>query len=43
MRNLVEALCSDGCAGRETGTPGGLLARQLVVGAFAEAGYEAEL
>src|SRR5687767_5536589 len=43
MRELVEALCSDACAGREAGTAGGLRARELVVRAFAEAGYETEL
>lgn len=43
MKDLVEALCSDECAGRAVGTPGGLLARDLVVRAFADAGYETEL
>lgn len=43
MRELVEALCSDRCAGRAAGTPGGRLARELVIKAFADAGYETEL
>ena len=43
MRALVEGLCSDRCAGRATGTPGGLAARELVSAAFREAGYEPEL
>ena len=42
MREFVEALCSDRCAGRAAGTPGGRLARDLVVKAFAAAGYETE-
>jgi Zn-dependent M28 family amino/carboxypeptidase len=43
VRELVEALCSDRCAGREAGTPGGRLARELVITAFADAGYDTEL
>jgi Zn-dependent M28 family amino/carboxypeptidase len=43
MEELVKALCSDRCAGRAVGTPGGLLARALVVEAFADAGYDTEL
>lgn len=43
MRELVEALCSDECAGRAVGTHGGRLARDLVARAFADAGYETEL
>jgi hypothetical protein len=43
MRDLVEALCSDRCAGREAGTPGGRLARELVIEAFRDAGYDTEL
>jgi len=43
MRDLVNALCSDACAGREAGSPGGRIARDLVVSAFADAGYETEL
>ena len=43
MKELVEALCSDRCAGRAAGTPGGRLARELVVQAFADAGYATEL
>jgi Zn-dependent M28 family amino/carboxypeptidase len=42
MRALVEALCSDRCAGRAPGTPGGLAARALVEEAFAAAGYRTE-
>lgn len=38
MRPLVEALCSDECAGRAPGTPGGLRARRIVTDAFREAG-----
>jgi Zn-dependent M28 family amino/carboxypeptidase len=38
VRKLVEALCSDECAGRAPGTPGGMAARRLVVEAFREAG-----
>jgi Zn-dependent M28 family amino/carboxypeptidase len=43
MKELVEALCSDRCAGRAVGTPGSLQARDLVSGAFRGAGYEAEI
>ncbi|MDO9016091.1 MAG: M28 family peptidase [Deltaproteobacteria bacterium] len=39
-RSLVEALCSDACAGRRPGTPGGLLARSLVVDALRAAGLD---
>ena len=38
MRRLVEALCSDECAGRAPGTPGGIAARRIVMDAFHEAG-----
>lgn len=38
MRRLVEALCSDECAGRAPGTPGGLAARRIVLDAFRDAG-----
>src|SRR5688572_1665126 len=38
MRHLVELLCSDECAGRAPGTPGGLAARRIVMDAFREAG-----
>jgi hypothetical protein len=38
MRKLVEALCSDECAGRAPGTPGGLAARRIVMDAFRDAG-----
>lgn len=40
MRNLVEALCSDECAGRAAGTKGGRLARGLVVDALRGAGLD---
>jgi len=40
MRELVEALCSDECAGRAPGTPGGLLARRFVRDALREAGLD---
>lgn len=43
MRALVDALCSDRCAGRAAGTPGGALARELVIDAFRDAGYDVEL
>lgn len=43
MRELVYLLCSDACAGRAVGSAGGRLARDLVVRAFADAGYECEL
>jgi hypothetical protein len=39
-RALVEALCSDACAGRRPGTPGGLLARRLVMDALRDAGLD---
>ena len=38
MRKLVEALCSDECAGRAPGTPGGRAARRIVMDAFRAAG-----
>lgn len=41
MRALVEALCSDECAGRATGTAGGDAARHLVRDAFREVGLDA--
>ncbi len=37
---FVEALCSDECAGRRPGTPGGDAARRLVVQAFRDAGLD---
>jgi Zn-dependent M28 family amino/carboxypeptidase len=40
MRTLVEALCSDRCAGRKPGTPGGLEARALVTSALQRAGLD---
>src|SRR5579872_2917544 len=40
MRTLVDALCSDRCAGRATGTPGGRAARELVVAALRDAGLD---
>ena len=38
MRELIEKLCSDECAGRRPGTPGGEAARRIVVRAFRDAG-----
>ncbi|MBI3857015.1 MAG: M28 family peptidase, partial [Planctomycetes bacterium] len=38
MNRLVEALCSDECAGRAPGTPGGIAARGIVREAFRHAG-----
>jgi hypothetical protein len=38
MKQLVEALCSDECAGRAPGTPGGLAARRIVMDALRGAG-----
>jgi Zn-dependent M28 family amino/carboxypeptidase len=43
VKALVEALCSDRCAGRAAGTPGGAAARELVIDAFRDAGYDVEL
>jgi hypothetical protein len=40
MKLLVEALCSDRCAGRAAGTPGGRAARALVVEALRAAGLD---
>jgi hypothetical protein len=40
MKSLVEALCSDQCAGRRPGTPGGREARRLVVEALRSAGLD---
>lgn len=40
MRDLVESLCSDACAGRATGTAGGELARRIVRDALREAGCD---
>ncbi len=40
MRELVEALCSDECAGRAPGTPGGRLARHHVTTALRAAGLD---
>ncbi|MBX3269014.1 MAG: M28 family peptidase [Sandaracinaceae bacterium] len=40
MRRLVEALCSDACAGRAPGTPGGALARSLVLDALRDEGLD---
>lgn len=39
-RALVDALCSDACAGRRTGTPGGKLARRHVLEAFRTRGLD---
>jgi Zn-dependent M28 family amino/carboxypeptidase len=38
MRPLVEALCSEACAGRAPGTPGGIEGRRLVAQALTSAG-----
>jgi hypothetical protein len=38
MRELVEALCSDHCAGRAPGTPGGIAGREIIAGALAAGG-----
>jgi Zn-dependent M28 family amino/carboxypeptidase len=40
MRALVEELCSDECAGRAPGTPGGDAARAVVLRAFRDAGLD---
>lgn len=40
MKALVEALCSDECAGRAPGTPGGRLARAHTVDALRAAGLD---
>ncbi len=40
MRDLVEELCSEKCAGRAPGTPGGLLARAIVVERLRRAGLD---
>jgi len=40
MKDLVEALCSDECAGRAPGTPGGDAARRIVVEAMRGAGLD---
>ncbi len=39
-RSLVEALCSDACAGRRTNTPGGALARRHVLDALRARGLD---
>jgi hypothetical protein len=38
MRELVEALCSEGCAGRAPGTPGGREGRRIIAAALAAHG-----
>jgi Zn-dependent M28 family amino/carboxypeptidase len=38
LKDLVEALCSDECAGRAPGTAGGKAARRIVMDAFRSAG-----
>ncbi len=38
MKELVDALCSDECAGRAPGTAGGIVARRLVIEALRAAG-----
>jgi hypothetical protein len=40
LRTFIESLCSDSCAGRAPGSPGGRAARSLIVEAFREAGFE---
>jgi Zn-dependent M28 family amino/carboxypeptidase len=40
MRQLVEALCSPECGGRAPGTPGGQLARRLVIDALRDVGLD---
>src|ERR1700722_139251 len=40
VRRLVESLCSDVCAGRPTGTPGGVAARAEVVAALRGVGLD---
>ena len=40
MRELVEALCSERCAGRAPGTPGGRQGRRIIADALAAAGLE---
>jgi Zn-dependent M28 family amino/carboxypeptidase len=40
MRELVDELCSDACAGRATGTPGGERAREVVKAALRDAGLD---
>jgi hypothetical protein len=43
VRDLVEALCDDRCAGRAPGTPGGLAARGIVVDAIRGTGLTPEV
>jgi Zn-dependent M28 family amino/carboxypeptidase len=40
MRELVDALCSDRCAGRAAGSAGGREARKIVIDAFRDAGLD---
>lgn len=40
LRDHVAFLCSEACAGREPGTPGGVAARDHVVASFTAAGVE---
>ena len=40
MKSLVEGLCSDRCAGRAPGTPGGIAARSLVIDSLRERGLD---
>lgn len=40
MQSLIERLCSEECAGRAPGTPGGEAARRIVVEAFRAAGLD---
>lgn len=40
MRELIERLCSEECAGRRPGTKEGLAARRVVIEAFRQAGLD---
>src|SRR4051812_45676090 len=40
MRDLIEELCSDRCAGRAAGSDGGRVARKLVIDALRTAGVD---
>jgi hypothetical protein len=40
MRSIVDSLCSEACAGRAPGTPGGLAARRVVIEAMRAAGLD---
>lgn len=43
VRGLVDALCDDACAGRRTGSPGGIRARGIMVEALRDAGLDARV